>query len=125
MSASASEVLPHFRISPASVASVKRPLPSLRNSRVPPPSELTSKSKSPSPSTSAKTAPVECCPRQATPADAVTSSNRQLPKFRYSTFGPSAAQKYRSHQPSPSMSPAATPDPLVSKEFSKAFSSET
>src|SRR6266446_6066430 len=115
------EVAPNLRNNPESVASVKCPLPSLRNSRVPPPSELTSRSKSPSPSTSAKTAPVECWPVQATPADAVTSSNRQLPRLRYNTFGPSAAQKYRSHQPSPSMSPAATPDPLVSKEFSKAF----
>src|ERR1017187_1695412 len=58
---------------------------------------------------------MECCPGHATPALAVMSSKCQLPRLRYSTFVPSTEQKYRSHKPSPSTSPAATP--LVINEW--------
>src|SRR5438067_4614144 len=104
-------VAPYFHTSPRSVASSKRPFPSFKNNRVPPPIELTSRSRSPSPSTSANTVPVEYCPAQRTPAWSVMSSKCQAPRFRYSRFPPSIPQKYKSHQPSESTSPAATPDP--------------
>ena len=85
---------------------------SLRNNLVPPPSEFTNKSKSPSPSTSAKAAAVESCPSQPTLASLVISTNFQPPRFRYNLFSLSSPQKYKSHHPSLSISPAATPEPL-------------
>src|SRR5579859_6941042 len=74
--------------------------------------ELIIKSRSPSPSISAKTAPVTSRLEQMIPDWLVISSNFQLPKLRYKRLPPASPLKKRSHQPSPSISPAATPEPL-------------
>src|ERR1041385_6929095 len=106
-------VLPERDANPASaVVSLNLPLPSLTKQCTPAPSVATSKSRSPSPSISAKIAPVEWRLAQDVPEPLVTSSKRQLPRFRYSRLVPLMAQKYKSHQPSPSKSPAATPEPF-------------
>ena len=113
MSASVMDMLPAVEARPDSaVISTNLKLPSLRKSLVPLPSAFTSRSRSASPSTSANAAAVESWPMHATPALPVMSSNVQFPLLRYSLFPLSSPQKYRSHHPSPSISPAATPDPL-------------
>ena len=113
MSASVMDMLPALEPSPAFfVTSVNDSPVSFRNNLVPPPREFTSKSKSPSPSTSAKAAAVESCPAQPTLASFVISTNFQPPRLRYNLFSLSSPQKYKSHHPSLSISPAATPEPL-------------
>src|SRR6266540_5885091 len=65
-------------------------------------------SRRPSPFTSAIVTPLFHPMLSATPARSVMSSKRNLPRLRYSRFGPTFDVKYRSTRPSPSMSPAAT-----------------
>ena len=125
MSAIAMDVAPSFGNKPEFVFSVNCPDPLLRNKRVPFANPVTSKSLSPSPSTSSISAPVEYCLGQVTPEVFEMSSNFQPPKFRYSLLSVCNPQKYTSANPSPSISPIATPDPFAKFRFFATSSRES
>src|SRR5688572_19807917 len=113
MSPRASEVAPPRAAKPVLVSAANRPFPELIKQLFVPKNELTNRSSKPSPFTSANVAPVEDRPSQATPAGPVTFLNFQFPKFRKNPLLPPRLQKYKSHKPSRSKSPAATPAPLT------------
>src|SRR5688572_11446384 len=112
MSPSAIE-LPHRPGFNTSGAAPNRPPPSFQKQNVPCPTELTTRSRSLSPSKSASATPVASsfaqAPRSASP---VTFSNFQSPRLRYNALRPPKPPKNKSHHPSPSTSPAVTPEPF-------------